>query len=600
LPDLADRADEIALLFLAFHVEVRMRFGVHLRVLLLGIGALGACGDDIGPAMEQGAPPRLVIPNPPGDTIGLAPGESAALPVRLLSAGGAAIANAAISWKLLAGDAGTGGATLEVTTSATDAGGASENHLTAGPVRVDFRVAVEAGDAPRATFYVNVSERGFTTIDVTPDHAGTRGDVGRIELRAFRDGKPCAEIDPAQVVESTLAPRAVTAFGMPAEWAMFAAGEPYTIAAWAIHAQSGRAVGFGCAPITGDQVQPGDLALRVAVADRALALGAAAVATSLDLTPAAAAESAAGLDRPWRALACPAGAGQLALDWIVDAVAGDGALDGVTVNPTGAAGAIQAARGALGGDGCRAVTKGGGPSLDAALDDAIARGPFPEASARIALASARAPLLGALPLASTLTPAGGNHVRHQLVSAKVGAVVVDLAASARPVIDAGAVWSYEPATAVLGLAAHGFTARLGSALGQGFAAGPLKTAGLDGEATMLGTAMFGSARNAAGTVTGCAEIDDVVCAAAGLASGCTSTACSAAASGLDPALTGWWRALDGAGIDLTLTGTAHASDPDGDLVIDAVPGGLWTAQLATTGLGTIATTGTWVATPLTP
>src|SRR5262245_60640411 len=150
-----------------------MRSGVHLPIgwlATIAMAAAAGCGDDIGPAMVAGAPPRLVIPKPPGDSIGLAPSESTSLPVRLLTAGGDGIGNAAISWKLVAGDAGTGGATLDVTTSATDGGGAAQNRLTAGPVRVNFQVVAESGDAAPATFYVNVSERGFTTIVATPEH----------------------------------------------------------------------------------------------------------------------------------------------------------------------------------------------------------------------------------------------------------------------------------------------------------------------------------------------------------------------------------------------------------------------------------------------
>jgi hypothetical protein len=358
-----------------------------------------------------------------------------------------------------------------------------------------------------------------------------------------------------------------------------------------VHAGSGRAIGFGCAPLAASQVTPGDLAMTLAIVDRPIAVAATTVTTSLDLTPAIAAESAAGIDRPWRVLACPAGAGQLLLDWIVDALAADGALDGVTTAPTGPALAIENARGPLGADGCRATIDAGAPSLDETLDEAIARGAFPDRSARQALTSSRLALLGSLPLVSSLTPSGPGQVRHALTGARVGSILVDLAASARPVIAADAGWAYDPGLQVLRLTTHGFTARLGSALGAGFATGPLAFAGLGGQAATLGAAMLGSATS--GTLVGCAAVENVVCSAAGLGPTCASAACAPAATGLDSALTAWWRALDGTDLDLALTGTAKTGDGNGDLAFDDIGGGLWSATITTPPLGATATTGTF-------
>ncbi len=562
-------------------------------ILIAAAAFAAACGDGAASPSDAGAPPQLQIEAPPGDSIGLAPGDSITLRVRLVTAEGAPIDGAAVRWTILGGDAGTGGATLAVATTATSGGGEAEDLLTAGPARVDFQVAAEAGDAPQALFYVSVSAAGFANIHVTPGHGGARSDIGSIELRAYRGDLGCATLDPDALPASPLPPRQVAGFGDQAEWSGFAAGEAYTILGWAVHAQSGRAVGFGCAPVLASQVTPGDLAMTLALIDRPLTLGAAGVTSNLDLSPAAAIEESTGIDRPWRILACPSGAGQLALDWLIDALAADGTLDGQTANPTGAAASLEAVRGALGPDGCRAATRaGGGPSIDAALDDAIGRGPFPDAAERQALVSARLALLDSLPLVSTLAPAGPGRFEHALVSVTVGAVTIDLSASARPVIAAEAPWSYDGASAVLRLGAHSFTARLGSALGAGFAEGPLTTDGLGASSATLGSAMLASAKN--GAFSGCAAIDDVVCATAGLGATCVNTACAPAAGGLDPALTAWWRALDGTGLDLTLTGTANAGDADGDLAIDDVAGGLWTASLATaSAAGTIATTGTF-------
>ncbi len=556
-----------------------MRAGVFLTGLIVA-----ACGDSASPAPDAGAPPRLEIQTPPGDTIGLTPSASIDLRVRLVTAEGTPIAGAATTWKLV-GAGGTGGATLAVATAATDGDGMSTNTLSAGPARVDFEVTVDAGDAPQATFFVSVSASGFTNVRVTPLHMGPRTDIDHVELRAYRDGAGCAGLDPDALPASNLAPRTAPAFGVPVEWPMLPSGEAYTIVAWGVHPVSMKAIAYGCAAVVGSQVQPGELSMTLAVGDRALAIGSSTVTTSLDLSPAIAAETADGIDRPWRVLACPAGAGQLALDWIVDALANDGALDGVTINPSGPAATIQNARGALGGDGCRAETKGTGPSLDAKLDDAIAMGGFPRATLVAGRTDALAPSI-----VSELADVGAGRFRESLAHVIAAGETIELAASARPVIASEASWTY--ANGVLHLDAHGFTARLGSALGLAFADGPAS----GWNANALGAAMFSSAKS--GAAAGCPAIDQIVCPAAGLGAGCTSSACAPAASALDPALTAWWRALDGPSIDLTWTGTANATDADGDLVIDDVTGGLWSATLATS-LGPIATTGTWtsVATP---
>src|SRR6185437_10850468 len=98
-----------------------------------------------------------------------------------------------------------------------------------------------------------------------------------------------------------------------------------------------RPIAFGCASVVASQVAPGRLSLALAIADRPLALASSSsVASSLDLATVAAAETSAGIDKPWRVLACPVGAGQLALDAIV------------TASDGGTAASIDNARGALG------------------------------------------------------------------------------------------------------------------------------------------------------------------------------------------------------------------------------------------------------------
>ncbi|MCE9579949.1 MAG: hypothetical protein K8W52_42925 [Deltaproteobacteria bacterium] len=555
------------------------------------IAGLCACGGG-GQAGSDGGvlPPTLEVLTPPGDSIGLAPGDTVTLRVRLSRGDGTPIADAPVSFGLDGGADGTGGATLAAATAATDGGGVAQVDLTAGPVRVDFQVTADAPDAPRALFYVSVSADGFADLAVMPRYRGVRAmpEIQRIELRAYRGLIDCATISGDAPPPSPMAPRSLAGFGGAVVWPGLPAGEPYTIAAWADHAVSGKAVAIGCAGVPGAQVPIGRLELALGVDDRPLALPAAVVTSHLDLSIAAGIESLAGIDRPWRTLACPSGAGQLALDWLIDAQSADGALDGTVAYPMGTAATLTARRGALGADGCRAAIQGGEPSLDAIAEAAIARGPFPGAVARAALEVQRRGLFGDVAIGSTLAPLAAGSAHHHLVAATIGGEDVALTTSARPVIDADLAVAQIGTDLALGT--HAFTGRLGAAIGDGFARGPLHDAGLM-VAGSLGAALVDAARD--GNLTGCAALDHDVCAGAGLADGCVALACPATAAALDGALTAWWRQLDGDGLDLALAGHASAMDANGDLVLDAIGDGRWDVTLTLADGSSAATTGTW-------
>jgi len=554
-------------------------------------------GGSGGPDAGTAAPPRLEVLTPPGDQIGVAPGTGVTLRVRLTTAAGEPISGAPVSFALLGGNTagGTGGATLSAATVATDVDGIASDDLTTGPVRVDFQVAADAPDAPRALFYVSVSAEGFADARVTPTYTGDRpaADLARVELRAYRGDVACEGLDPDNLPAPTLAPRTLGGFGETATWPGLPAGEGFTVAAEAIHATSDRAVAFGCTRVGGSQVGVGPLTVTLGVSDRPLDLLPDRLVSMIDVSVLPALEQAAGTDRPWRILSCPDGGGQLVLDWIVDALAADGSLDGQAQGLTGAAAAIDAKRGALGTDGCRAATlSGGGASLDALLEASLAQGPFPSGKDRADLETSRLALFSSLIVNSGLAPAGPGRFHHTLQDAQPGGLLVEpLGASARPVVDAEAPWTAEHGD--LTLTSHGFTARLGSVFGDDFRSVDLAWAGLDGQADTLGQALVGSAR-ASGSLTGCAAVDAVVCAPAGLAAGCVSAACPAAAGGLDGAMTAWWRDLDGTGLDLHLVGHATAADADGDLLVDPIDDGRWDVTLTLASGQEVVTTGTWV------
>jgi hypothetical protein len=559
--------------FLVVVKSLEFRPGTWARAIAIAALVAGAgCGDNgaASPDAEPGLPPRLEVVPAGGNQRGLAPAAATELRVLYRDPESGPIAGAPVTFTLVPGTGGSaGGATLSASVVATSGAGEAAVTLTAGPERADFRVIADAAPA-RVTFFVNVSAGGFATVRVAAEYRGRRdgAELGALELRAYH--LPCAQVSPAldpEQVPPVLAPRTVPPDD--AAWSEIPAGEGYTLLAWRAHAVSGRPIAAGCTELAPAQVLATDSTVHIAVVDEPLTLGGLAADSALDLAPLAAALRAAGADRPWQILDCPRGGGQLVLDWIVDALAGDGVLDGVVSGPLdGDAAAITAQRGAVGGDGCR----GGGPALDAALD-AILIGPgFPAGGARDALVAARAAAWSEASLGSRLDAAGPGLAVHRLEAARFGAITVDLAASARPVLAATAAWTLGPDGAAL--SRHAFTARLGAAAGAAFATTALEPAGL--EPDHLGAALVDSA-SAAGR-TGCSAISALVCASAGLGDGCAAAACAAASAGLDGGLAAWWRRADGAGLDLAISGALVAADADGDLVLD--PGaGAWTVEL---------------------
>jgi len=539
---------------------------VFLRVALAFAAALSACGDDAPLDAGPDRPPRLTVVG--DDLVGLAPGETQVLQVRYADADDRPIRGSAVQFTLVPGVDGTaGGATLSARTVSTDAQGLAEVTVVAGPERVDFQVAAEAPRA-RATFYVSVSDRGFARLTVWPEHVGRRPaeEVTRIELRLYLERKVgCASVDRGGPAGDGMAPRAVPGFDQLAEWAELPAEEGYTLVAWAIHAVSGRAVAFACAPLAASQVRAGELQIRIAVADHPLELGARELTSTIDLAPLTAAIEAAGADRPWRVLGCADGGGQLLLDALLP-----------RLDP-GDADALAARRGPPAPDGCRPATVGTTPSLDALVDAALTGSDFPTGAARAALVAARDRLVRTAALRSRLGARGAGLAEHALVDVAVGAHATDLAASPRPVVSQPAAWRIGD-DGVVAIDRHGFTARLGSAAGDDFAQ-TLGAAGVDPD--RLGAALAAAGRDV--DRRGCAAVSSVACGAAHLAIDCAVAACGAAAAELDGALTDWWRLADGVGLDLFLAGTGvgPVADVDGDLVVDSL-GGRWdvTAVLA--------------------
>lgn len=577
------------------------RFGWLVAAALVPLGALAALGlagcgsgdDDGGVEDDAGLPPALAIVAP-GDSIGLAPGERVALRVRYTGGGGEAIAAAPVTWTLRGGDGGTGGSSISTTTTATDAAGEAEVELVAGPERVDIQVTADAPGAGTATFYVSVSASGFALLEVTPRYVGARlpDELARVELRLWGAAEvACADLDVDAPPPLTLAPRTLATWDATAVWPSVVAEEGYTLLVWGAHAASGLPVSVSCVDVPASAVPPAQAALDVAVPDRALVVAPQPVETTLSLAGLDAALDARGAHRPWRPLGCEAGGGQLLLDWLVDALSGDGALDGVTASPAGLGAAIAARRGALGADGCRGLEAGTGPSLDLVLTSLASAGGWPDPAALADVVAVRDDMLTALTLTATLTVDAGA-VTHALATATPGATgPIDLAASSRPVIAA----TFVGAPAVPGawpLATHGFTLRAGSLLRQAHESWALSGAGL-GAADHLGSTLIDAVDD--GDTRGCAAVSGAVCEAIDAPATCALAACTAVAVALDGALAAWWRLADGPGLDLSLAGTATLADRDGDLVADPIELGAWTGALTLQDGATVSAPGTFRA-----
>ncbi len=570
-------------------IAVRSRPRARVALLVLALGACGALasiacngggsGDDDSGA-DAGTPPQLAIVAP-GDSIGLAPTAAVELRVRYTTGAGEPIGSAPVSWTLLGGADGTGGSAISAATAATDAQGEAAVGFVAGAERVDVRVTAQAPGAPTVTFYVSVSASGFTELDVTTRNLGARAgaEFARIELRLWgAETVRCADLDVEAPPPSPLAPRTLAAWDATALWPSVVAEEPYTLLVWGVHAVSGAPVTVGCLDVPASALPPAHAGIEIGAIDRLLDVPPQTLATQLSLAELDAALAARGAHRPWQALACPVGSGQLLLDWLVDALSGDGALDGTTVSPTGLGAQVEALRGAAGGGGCRAATRGTQPSLDRVLTDAAQVGGWPAPAALAVLIDRRRQGFGELTVASELLAEAGA-VRHTLVTARaagVGAPTVVLAESSRPVLVASAA-AARTAPGAWPLASHAFTLRTGSLLRASFDAVALAPLGLDGQAGALGTALIATVHS--GPASGCTAVSALVCDALGGPTDCALAACAAVSVALDGALAAAWRTADGVGLDLRLAGAAALADLDGDLAADPIASGSWAAEL---------------------
>lgn len=577
---------------------------IRLLLILYMAASLSGCGDDGAAGPDAGMPPatRLVVQDPPGDDLGLPPNSRVTLRVRHETELGDPIPGTRVEFALQPGPGGTtGGSTLSASAAETDATGLAQLDLVVGAERAMFRVTASAPNAPAASFYVNVSPGGFAELVITPVHEGPRDAelFDQVEVRMYRATElHCSELDIAAPPDSPFPPRTLPGFGGSVELSSLNAGEPHTLVAWAEVSAAAEPIAVGCVDLDGAGLLATRVLIDVPVADRALALPPAlGLVSAIDLNALATAIEVAGIDRPWRRLACPAGPGQLLLDCALDAHAGDGELDCVIEGDSPLSAALETVRGTPGPDGCRPAQLGSEPSLDARLTEAIeSGGDFPTGAALGQLLEARNDTLTAVELASEITPSGPGVARHRLLSAtiEVGGAArdVSLVASDRPIVSATAAYALDAADLTLG--DHAFTLDYGALAGAAFDELALAPAGL--EPTALGATLAASATD--GNLTGCAAASALACAEAGQPDTCLQAACTTAAAALDQRFAAWWQELDGDGVDLWLSGTIAISDPDLDLFAEPIAGGAWNATFSLAGGTVVEAPGTAGPAPL--
>ncbi|WP_428264371.1 hypothetical protein [Haliangium sp.] len=573
-------------------------FSFFLGFWLIQGAVTGACGGGSGdvPGPDAGGRPnkRLVILDPPGDELPLTYNSRETLYVRYLTELGQVVRGQELRFSLVANRPGesTAGATLSAPSALTGMSGEARVDLFTGAQEARFRVAVEAADAATVYFFVSVSQSGFAELEVTPVHDGWRPEASldRVELRIYPGALTrCDSVDIDAPPASAFPPRGLDGFGGAVSFQSINAGQPHTVVAWA-QAQTPTPVAAGCLELDGSQLPPSLLRVDLVVADRALVLPPeAALSSRFDLAAVAQSLADSGLTRAWDTLACPLGAGQLALDCALDAAVPDAALDCVVTGTGALIVAADARRGSVDGGGCRPAVDGdGASSLDKLLDDAVTTGAsFPRGAALSALVATRAEVVSAgLELDSALSFPSPGAAAHRLLVARVpladDPVSVDLAASARQVVNALQV----PATITgdrLNLGEHGFTLGYADVAARAFTAAGLTPASLDDPGT-LGQALIASVHDDNTGQDGCTALSALACAAMGEPTSCLSQACDDATPVLDEVLAAW---LDGlapaaAGLDFQLQGEGPLRDDDGDLVVDDVggePAGAWEARL---------------------
>jgi hypothetical protein len=437
----------------------------------------------------------------------------------------------------------------------TDVNGIASVTLTAGQAEAQFKVSASAVNAPDAEFQIAVSKLDFVELDAQLAWPGAA------MLRALLyDDKSCAAL-PA----SPMLPPPSRALSKAADTATLGfvnlLSKDYALVGRAEDA-SGRLVGYGCVDVGAGLLPPGSASTVPLPLAAVVPVATGAYTLTSTLAPAPAKYQT--LLSRWQQLGggCPYGAAQLLLDTM-----------GITSH-----------RDAPLANGCRPTSTTSPMSLDRQLQDLLTASPTAPANALPALADDLGAITASTTLQSTLTvtraSADGYTAAHALTSATFAAggqqKTYDLVALGQPVIAVKDV-ALVDAGGALKVSAHGFTFGWTTLwelalvdLSIPLRVGTVTAPPIEG---LVKAVVAPASRNGK---MGCAAVDDLVCSVTTGAPGCSlTTPCASAVTPMAATLEAPFAATTG--IDLTLAGTATAVDSDGDLQVDLLSGGSWSA-----------------------
>ena len=530
----------------------------------------GGCGPATHGPPDGGPPLALDVLDPPGAQIGLHYGKSVELRVRYHTddAAQAPVTGQTVRFSIFADPAGS---TLARDQATTDPSGIAAVTLTAGQAEASFRVVADAINAPEAEFDVSVSKLDFVELDVAL--AWSAGDPTTTTLRALLyDDRGCAALPAAATQPAPF--RALSKAGANQATLDFhnLLSKRYAVVGRAEDA-AGHLVGYGCVDVGAELIPPGSSSTLPVPLAAAVASPAASFLLTSTLHPAMALWQAP--VKTWQTFGdCIYGAAQMLLDAM--------GLQNDTTH-----------RDPPGADGCRPASA---TSLDRQLQDLLTAPPMAPASLLPYIADDLENITASATLQSRLTiaPAGdaawaGEHVLTSATFSVGGATQksYDLGQLGLPLVDVKDVPVSDDGT-TLTLGAHGFTLGWTTLWSQAFAdlslTARIPTLGSPPIPSLVDLVISVAARNGK---MGCAAVDDLVCSV--LASCSAVTPCDSARAPLAATLAA--PLAPASGVDLTLSGTAQPVDQDGDLVLDQLAAGAWSAPELTTTPGDNVFTG---------
>jgi hypothetical protein len=532
--------------------------GVHLArmaPLLMVVVAGGGCGP--GETPPDGGPPlALEVVDPPGAQIGLSYGSSIELRVRyhVDDATAAPVVGRTVRFEIVSTPPfDPGGSTLARDRATTDENGIAAAVLTAGQAEANFRVAATAVNAAEADFEISVSKYDFVGLDVALAWPAG-GSSTKLSARLY-DDRGCADLAPAPMAQMAL--RTLDKSNVTSATLSFMnlLSKRYALLGRAENG-AGLLLAQGCVDLGAELLPPGSQS----TVQLPLALVVASPAGRYSLTSQLVPDPSryqALMDR-WGVYGhCRYGAAQTLLDAM-----------GVT-----------AQREPVDVGGCRPASA---TSLDRQLQDLLAASASAPARQLDAIASDLGAIVAGATLKSSLTVTAASETtwtaEHALTDLALSTVAVqksyDLVSLGEPIIDVANIAAGDDA-GKLTLGPHGFTLDWTRLWKLAFVELSLKvhltTLGSPEVPALVATVIDAAARNGK---TGCAAVEDLVCAVVG---SCTwQTSCTSARDTVAAALDAPFAPVSA--LDFWLSGTVQTVDTNGDLVVDLLTAGNWTAS----------------------